>query len=79
MQGAGCVFDVTCEAGPSHASLSPNFVGSPDFCRRGRSPYVQPELASTDLRVCDEHAGKREEELEAEIVQLDRRITETLR
>jgi hypothetical protein len=40
---------------------------------------VQPELASTDLRVCDEHAGKREEELEAEIVQLDRRIAETLR
>jgi hypothetical protein len=37
-------------------------------------PYVHPRLASADLRIRDEHAGKSDEQLQAEIAELERRI-----
>jgi hypothetical protein len=38
------------------------------------APYCHPRLASTDLRIRDEHAGKSDEQLQAEIEELERRI-----
>jgi len=38
------------------------------------APYCHPRLASADLRIRDEHAGKSDEQLQAEIAELERRI-----
>jgi hypothetical protein len=38
------------------------------------APYCHPRLASADLRIRDEHAGKSDEQLQAEIEELERRI-----
>jgi len=38
------------------------------------APYVHPRLASSDLRIGNEDAGKSDEELAAEIRELERRI-----
>jgi hypothetical protein len=38
------------------------------------APYCHARLASADLRIRDEHAGKSDEQLQAEIKELERRI-----
>jgi hypothetical protein len=38
------------------------------------APYVHARLASSDVRIRDEHAGKSDEQLQAEIAELERRI-----
>jgi hypothetical protein len=38
------------------------------------APYCHTRLASADLRIRDEHAGKTDEQLQAEIEELERRI-----
>ena len=38
------------------------------------APYVHPKLASSDVRIRDEHADMSDEELKAEIAELERRI-----
>ena len=38
------------------------------------APYCHQRLASADLHIRDEHAGKSDEQLQAEIEELERRI-----
>jgi hypothetical protein len=38
------------------------------------APYCHPRRASADLHIRDEHAGKSDEQLQAEIAELERRI-----
>jgi hypothetical protein len=44
------------------------------FAANCAAPYVHPRLASSDLRIRDEHIGKSDEQLQAEIEELEHRI-----